>query len=404
MTLFGPNLRFAATMLACVLAVPLLPSSASAVSTSQTFTVPVNGSFTVSGHGFGHGHGMSQYGANGAARKGLKHEDILAFYYPGTKLARAAGWLKVLITAHTARELVVTPAPGLTVRDRGTMKDYALPSDLGAKQWRLDVDGTRTVVDYKTTAWHRYQPGGLANLVGDGVFSSSSGTLTLVLASGNRVYRNRLAAMSPSQGSSSRATVNIVPLDNYVKGVVPAEMPASWSPEAVQAQAVAARTYAWWSASQYPSRYYQICDTSSCQVYNGYDGEYSASNSAVDATRGQILTYQGKPAFTQFSSSSGGWTSAGSVPYLSHEADPYDDYSGNPVHSWSVKVNESTLERKYPKIGDLKKVRITSREGGGDWGGRVWGMTLVGGKGSVTLSGDAFRSIYGLRSSWFTLK
>ena len=92
------------------------------------------------------------------------------------------------------------------------------------------------------------------------------------------------------------------------------------------------------------------------------------------------------------------------MPYLSHEADPYDDYSGNPVHSWSVKVNESTLERKYPKIGDLKKVRITSREGGGDWGGRVWGMTLVGGKGSVTLSGDAFRSIYGLRSSWFTLK
>jgi len=398
------HLRTAAALLVCAAAVPLLPSSAGAVSTSTTFTVPSNGSFTVSGHGYGHGHGMSQYGANGAARKGLRHEAILAFYYPGTKLIKISGWLRVLITAHTAQELVILDAPDLILRDRGTMKDYALPGNLGARQWRLEVDGTKTVVDYKTTGWHRYHPGGLARLVGDGVFRSSAGKLTLVMASGNRVYRDRLAAMSPTPGRAGRATVNVIRYDQYVKGVVPAEMPASWSPEAVQAQAVAARTYAWWNAAAYPTRYYQICDTSSCQVYKGYDGEYTASNNAVTATSGQILTYQGKPAFTQFSSSSGGWTSAGSVPYLPHKADPYDDWSGNAVHSWSVRVNESTLEKRYPAIGDLKRIKITSREGGGDWKGRVWGMTLTGSKGSATLSGDTFRSIYGLRSSWFTLR
>ncbi len=194
---------------------------------------------------------MSQYGANGAARKGLKHEDILSFYYPGTAIATAAGWLRVLISGHSGSDLVVLAQPGLNVRDRGTNKDYRLPSNLGATQWRLTVDGTASVVDYKTNAWHRYRPGGLAVLTGDGAFRATSGKLTLVTSSGNRVYRDQLNNMSPAPGSASRVTVNSVTLENYVKGVVPAEMPASWSPEAVQAQAVAARTYAWWSRAQF---------------------------------------------------------------------------------------------------------------------------------------------------------
>lgn len=386
----------------------LLPPSAGAVSHSTTFTVPAKGTFTVVGHGYGHGHGMSQYGANGAAKKGLTHQQILAFYYPGTKLTKASGWLRVLISGHTSTDLVVTARSGLTLRDRGTGKDYPLPSNLGARQWRLAVSGTKTVVDYKTTtktgAWHRYHPGGLAHLVGDGVFAASSGRLSLAQGSGTRVYRNRLAAMSPSKGSARRAAVNIVTLDNYVRGVVPAEMPASWSSEAVQAQAVAARTYAWWSRAQNLKRYYQICDTSSCAVYAGYDGEYAASNAAVSATRGQILTYKGTPAFAQFSSSSGGWTSAGGQPYLPHKADPYDAWSGNSVHSWSVKVNESTLERRYPRLGDLVKITVTSREGGGQWGGRVLSATLVGSKAKVAVTGGDLRSVLGLRSTWFAFK
>ncbi len=410
MNVSRPGLRRSALLVAVVVALSVLPGAASARSTRQSFTVDRSGTFTVVGHGFGHGHGMSQYGANGAARKGLTFAQILSFYYPGTQLTTRPGWLRVLISAHTTQDLVILSTRGLILRDRGTMKDYPLPSDLGATQWRLGVTGTKTVVDYtaktgsKRASWHRYRPGGLATLVGDGVFRSTAGPLTVVMGSGNRVYRDRLAAMSPTPGTSARATVNVIRYDSYVKGVVPAEMPASWSTEAVRAQAVAARTYAQWSAAQYPRRYYQICDTTSCQVYNGRGGEYPASNKAVDATSNQVLIYQGMPAFTQFSASSGGWTSGGSVPYLAHEADPYDDWSGNYVHSWSVKLDESVLERRYPAIGDLKKITINSREGGGEWGGRVWGMTAVGSKGTASLSGDTFRAIYGLRSSWFTLK
>ncbi len=404
MTSIRAAARASAALVAAALAVPLLSAPTAAVSVSQSFTVPASGSFTIVGHGYGHGHGMSQYGANGAARKGLKHEEILKFYYPGTAISKISGWLRVWITAHTSNDLVVLAQSGLVLRDRSTQKDYPLPGDLGATQWRLSVSGTRTVVDYKTDAWHRYQPGGLATLKGDGALRAPSGRLTLVMASGNRVYRDRLSAISPVAGSSKRIVVNSVTLENYVKGVVPAEMPASWSPEAVQAQAVAARSYAWWSRAQYPDRYYQICDTSSCQVYKGYDGEYSASNTAVDATRGQVLTYGGKPAFTQFSASSGGRTSAGSVPYLPNKSDPYDDWSGNGVHSWSVKVSETTLEKRYPGIGDLKKIKVTSREGGGDWNGRVWNVTLVGGSGSKVITGGDLRSIYGLRSTYFTFK
>ena len=80
--------RASAALIAAALVVPLLSSPTGAVSVSESFTVPATGSFTIVGHGFGHGHGMSQYGANGAAHKGLTHQQILAFYYPGTTPAK----------------------------------------------------------------------------------------------------------------------------------------------------------------------------------------------------------------------------------------------------------------------------------------------------------------------------
>jgi peptidoglycan hydrolase-like amidase len=123
----------------------------------------------------------------------------------------------------------------------------------------------------------------------------------------------------------------------------------------------------------------------------------------VRATRGQYLSYAGTPAFTQFGSSSGGWTSGGGQPYLPAQSDPYDGWAGNPVHDWSVTVDERKLERRYPAIGDLQAIRITSRDGNGDYGGRVLSMVLVGSKGRVSISGATFAAVYGLRSTWFDL-
>ncbi len=167
---------------------------------------------------------------------------------------------------------------------------------------------------------------------------------------------------------------------------------------------MAARTYATWSRNQNRHRYYQICDTTACQVYGGASGEDARSNAAVRATRRQILTYQGRPAFTQFSSSSGGWTAAGSVPYLTAQPDPYDGWDGNPVHDWSLTIDAGRFERSYPSLGTLRRIRVVNRDGNGEWDGRVVSVVLDGTRGDVTISGDEFRWAFGLRSNWFTIE
>jgi len=377
---------------------------AHAVSTDQSYWVPVDGQIVVEGHGFGHGHGMSQYGAEGAALAGKTYTDILDFYYPGTTWSKVRGQVRVLIGENGTSPLAVSPTPGLTLTDLGDGATYPLPDSNGATRWRISVapDGA-SVVAYLSGRWHRYRPGGKDELVGDGQFSAD-GPLTLWTPSGPREYRGALRAATPTPGATYRDTVNVLSMDDYVKGVVPSEMPASWDPQAVEAQAVAARTYATWSRNQYPRRYYQICDTSACQVYGGVAAEDPRSNAAVDATRRQILTYDGKPAFTQFSSSDGGWTSAGSEPYLPAQADPYDGWTGNTMHDWTATVDADRLESAYPSIGRLRRLLVTERDGNGDWEGRVETMVLDGTRSSVTISGDSFRWEFGLRSDWFTIQ
>jgi SpoIID/LytB domain protein len=388
---------------ALALAWSVAPVPTSAVTTDQSYGIPVDKRITVSGHGFGHGHGMSQYGAQGAALAGLGYRDILGFYYPGTTPVQARGRIRVLITSDTTDDVVVSATPGLAVRDLGTGTRYELPAIDGVRRWRLTVDRRgRTVVDHLTTRWRRWAPEGLTTLAGDGEFAAGR-PLTLWTPSASKRLRGVVRAASPRPGEAARDTVNVLSLDAYVKGVIPDEMPASWHPEAVKAQAVAARTYGVWSRSQNPRRYYQICDTTSCQVYGGLGAEDSRSNAAVAATAREILTYAGKPAFTQFSSSSGGWTSAGSVPYLPAQADPYDRFDGHPMHAWTTTVDASRIERAYPRIGTLQRILVVSRDGNGDWRGRVWSMVLDGSKADVTISGDTFRWMLGLRSSWFTI-
>ena len=385
-----------ATGLVVVLCVP-----ADAVEVNQSYAVART--VVLNGHGFGHGHGMSQYGAQGAAKQGLTYKQIIDFYYPSTTWSQVSGKVRVLIGADTTSDVVVAAVPGLRLTDIGAAKTYTLPTPKGVKRWRIAVGaGNKSVVDYLTGSWHRWKPDGRASLVGDGQLGAPT-PMTLFTPSGAHSYRGSLRSASPVKGGRARDTVNVLSMDNYVRGVIPREMPASWQSEAVKAQAVAARTYATWSRDQFPTRYYQICDTSYCQVYGGADAEDPRSNAAVTATASQILTFDGKPAFTQFSSSSGGWTSAGSVPYLAAKADPYDDYDGNPVHAWSTEVGAARIERAYPAVGTLKGIEVTRRDGNGDWKGRVWTLVLDGTKNDVTVSGDAFRARFGLRSSWFTV-
>ncbi len=388
-------MRVVRPLLAALVALLLTGAVAGPASAADdTWRVPGKAWVTIKGHGYGHGHGMSQYGAEGAARQGLSFRQIAEFYYPGTAWGKAQGRIRVVISADTTDDLVVQAAPGLTLRDADSGESVVLP-DNGATRWRISVDAEGVDrVAWFDKRWHRW-----ARLAGAGAFSVAGGPVTLVTPSGTRQYRGRLWAWAPTAGSRARDTLNVLKLESYLKGVVPLEMPALWSKHAVRAQAVAARTYA---AYERDHRSGPICDTSSCQVYGGYSAEHPASNDAVDATRRLALLHDGEPAFTQFASSSGGWTSAGSVPYLAAIEDPYDDWAGNPVHEWSVRVADTRIEQEWPGLGDLRRVTVTQRDGNGDWGGRVRSLTLIGDQGRVVVSGDTLRASLGLRSSWVT--
>lgn len=356
--------------------------------------LPEHAVITVDGRGYGHGHGMSQYGAEGAARQGLDHRQILGFYYPGTQEGSIGGKVKVLVSADTSKDVVVAARDGLRLTRLSSGKDWDLSRVRpGAKKWRIKpVAGDRSEVSYKGSRWRVWK-----TFSGDAQFDAGKLPVKLFLPNRRSVeYRGVLR-------SAARDTVNILRLDHYLRGVVPLEVPASWSPEAVQAQAVAARTYAAFERAHPIAEHYQICDTTACQVYGGYSAEHPDSNAAISATRKEVRTYDGEPAFTQFSSSNGGWTSAGSMPYLVAQEDPYDGWSGNPNHSWSRTISDATIEQAFPVIGNLRKVTFTSRDGNGDWGGRVTQVVLDGADADKTLSGSDFRSALGLKSEWIDL-
>ncbi len=384
--------------LACLLA-GALALTADAAYGADSWDVPRNATITIKGHGYGHGHGMSQYGAEGAAREGLSYDEIAKFYYPGTTWGKAKGRIRVQLTADTTDDLVVVTRNRLAVRDLGSDETFVLP-DKDATRWRIArLSSGENRVSFYTDRWRPWR-----TLEGFGAFSADGDPVTLVTPSGNRAYRGQLAALAPADAPAARVTVNTLPLEQYLRGVVPLEIPALWSPAAVRAQAVAARTYAAYERAHPRASIFDLCDTWSCQVYGGADAEHSASDEAVTATRRRILRWSGDPAFTQFGSSSGGWTSAGSVPYLPAQKDPYDGWSGNPHHDWSVKVTDARFESAWPALGNLQRIVVPTRDGNGQWGGRVEILRLVGSKSTVAVTGDTMRSTLGLKSTWATFR
>jgi len=376
------------------LAVAALVLGQASAASAEDIAVSGPTTFTVTGHGWGHGHGMSQYGAMGAAKQGLGWKQILGFYYPGTRLGRTHGPIKVLITADK-KDVVVDARDGLRLQALGERKSFLLGKVRpGATRWRIIAAGDKSLVQFKKHpgAWARF-----AAFKGAVQFTAGSQPMTLRLPHhASAGYRGALRLVEGH-------TVNLLSLDRYVQGVVPQEVPVSWPADAVRAQAVAARTYAAFERAN-TTTYYDICDTTSCQVYGGADAEEPASNAAARATRGRVVIHQGRPAFTQFSSSNGGWSSAGSQPYLVAQPDPYEASSGNPNATWTATLTSQQIEKKWPQLGTLSHLSLT-RDGNGDFGGRVTQATLTGTAGSVQVTGDDLRYLMGDdgRSTWFQL-
>ena len=360
--------------------------------------VPAAASYTVTGYGYGHGHGLSQYGAQGAANQGLSWKQIIGFYYPGTRLGKARGTIKVLITADK-KDVVVDARDGLRLTRLTGRKAFNLAKVRPkATRWRIMPRGSRSVVSYRIPSrggWQKW-----TTFPGAAEFSAGNQPVTLRLPRhGSADYRGALRSVE-------KHTVNVLPIDRYVQGVVPREVPAEWPAQAVRAQAVAARTYAAFERETATS-YYDICDTESCQVYGGVADEHPAATAAVKATGGRVVLYQGQPAFTQFSSSNGGYSSAGSQPYLAAQPDPYEASSDNPNDPWTATVTSAQIEKAWPVVSKLVSLSF-SRDGlGSHFGGRVTSVTLTGSLGglptSVKVTGDDFRSRLGLKSTWLQL-
>ncbi|WP_022923866.1 cell wall-binding repeat-containing protein [Serinicoccus marinus] len=352
---------------------------------SEVYPVPADGSYDITGGGYGHRIGMSQWGAHGAGLEGLSHEEIVDFYYPGTRLETwSAQDISVGITIDGDGVTRVAHRSGLRVSAAPGSRTYALPS--GRSQWRVRAttsSATSCVLEgYDGSTWSSWWPSGMSRRCPVTFSSAQEGTVDLYLPGGSRrVYRGALTATH--HGSSALATVNHLPEQHYLRSVVAAEMGPSFHPEALRAQSVAARTYARRSAS---TSYYDICDSTACQAYRGRgvrrgDGsllsyEYSANNAAVDDTAGEVLTFafpQGRRlATTMYSASTGGQTIAAGNghDYLRAQKDPYDATPANPRHRWSASLPRTALQQRYG-IHRVERVQVLTRDGVGAWGGRI---------------------------------
>lgn len=204
--------------------------------------------------------------------------------------------------------------------------------------------------------------------------------------------------------------VNVVDLEEYLYGVIPAEMPASYGEEALKAQTLAARTYAMTKLNAHKGSGHELCDTINCQVYKGYSGENSKTNAIVDETEGEIICYNGTPIEAVFSASTGGYTENSEnvwnsvVPYL--RAVPEVGEYGNNTWTKTLTLSQldSLLSAKGENIGSAQDIVITKIS----TGGRVQEMKIVGTSGSVTLTKENIRTYFSgacgsLPSKMFTI-
>jgi stage II sporulation protein D len=195
--------------------------------------------------------------------------------------------------------------------------------------------------------------------------------------------------------------INVVSLDAYIQGVVANEMPFQWPSEALEAQAVAARTYALANAEK--GKPYDLYADVRDQVYRGVEGETERTNAAVKATAGKVVLYGGKIATTYYFSSSGGRTANSEdvfgfvVPYLRSRPDPWDQASPN--HRWGpLLYGARTIQTKFgtgARVSDLVGTTTPS--------GRVKSLTIQTLEGPERVPGTLLRTTLGLRSTYASI-
>lgn len=332
--------------------------------------------WVVRGAGFGHGVGMSAYGAYGYGLNGGGYRRILHHYYRGVRIGRADVDQRVRVLVRTGTDDVVF---------RGARR--ACGERLSRSRFYRAHLGGRGIVLLRNEGTRVARCGGALRAKGAPQFQ----------VRGTGTYRGTLSVVRAAGGGLN--AVDVVPLDQYVRGSVPSEVPASWPAETLKAMAVAIRSIA--LSTDVGGRGFDLYADTRTQVYDGVSAEAPRSNRAVRQTRGQVVTYGGEVVQATYFSSSGGRTEsaflgAPQAPYLRSVADPYDTYS--PLHRWTLRFSQAEMQTRLAPflLGRLRRIVVTQR---GDTP-RIVTANLVGSRGVTQVSGDDLRFSLGLYERW----
>jgi len=321
---------------------------------------------------------MSQDGALGYAEHGKSYRFILAHYYKGTTLGSTnpTQLVRVLLGTGTAR------FSGASYADAEQLK---ATTTYGV---RANANGTLTLLNSSGAQAGQF-PSPLT-VTGGGPLSVNGG-----------LYRG---AVEFRASGGSVQTFEAVDLEDYVRGVISAEVPASWPAEALRAQAVAARTYA--ITTNVGGSGFDVYPDTRSQMYRGVAAETAATDAAVAATRGEVVEYGGRPAVTYFFSSSGGhtenienvWRGDTPEPWLRGAPDPYDGAGGDPYHRWG---SDMTVAAAAVRLGGLVKGQLlgiqVTKHGSSP---RVLTASVVGTRGSTSVTGDALQRDFRLLTTY----
>jgi SpoIID/LytB domain protein len=360
-------------------------------------------SFRFFGSGWGHGLGMSQYGAYGLAKLGWGQARILTHFYSGTKVSPAAsapGKLRVgLVQGREKLRLAPTGGPAdLLLGDPSSGQVVATVPD--GETWTVQVAGQAyRILDGTGSKVGEDVGGPTSNLY----VAYGNGARVAVPEAGHAYSRGfiELNLYNCESGCRERSIL-VVGAEEYLYGL--AEVPSSWPVPALQAQAIAARTYAFTKVAT-SGQHRALCNcalfaSSFDQVYAGWDKEAGLDGdrwvAAVDATAGQVVTYQGQSIQAFYMSSSGGFTEDNEnvwggtpIPYLRGVCDPGDYTSENPNAVWDLSLPADRVTRRLrlgigPVTGFTDTVRGVS--------GRIVTTVVQGASGTAEVSGSTLRS------------
>lgn len=356
--------------------------------------------YRVVGRGWGHGIGMSQYGAQGFAAHGYTASQIIRYYYQGVSIgAIPTNATRVNVELVSGRSVIKLGVDGATAQLRNGTHAYDFVQN---DQIELRADGPGMDLYRRRGATLTK----LADNLTDVSTIASSATIATRFTGENGANGNHYrGALRIHRVGATLSVINRLDIELYLRGVVPSEVPGSWHPEALKAQAIAARSYA--VATRSASGIYDVHSDTRSQMYLGIEHEEASTTAAVVATAGKAARYNGSVITAFFSSTSGGRTAAiedvwGSPPrpYLKSVPDPYESspYSRWPeVRAYSPAQLANVLHGYVS--GSFRTARVTVNPSS-----RASGVVVTGSGGMQTMPAATFQVRLGLRSTWFRIE